>query len=160
MGITRDSPLLTTAAQVVDLTGVQDLLNLEADAEFSVADTLLSAHREVYDRMKRRFESTVLANLSNQVELHRAVAYVFLEMLAAGRYVGDDSARDYWGAKASEEINGFRAEFTDATDEPRRVDEGIPAVANFDGVSAFPAGDRRAVHRRQEGYWGDLPTRN
>ena len=39
MGITRDSPLLTTAAQVVDLTGVQDLLNLEADAEFSVADT-------------------------------------------------------------------------------------------------------------------------
>lgn len=160
MGISRDSALLTTAGQVTDLTGVQDFDNLEAGGEFLVADTLLEAHRWVYDRLKRRFESTQLANLSNQVELHRAIASRFLETLAATGLWGDTDLRDYWGAQAREEIDGFRAEFTDTTDEPRRVDEGIPAVANFDGESAYPAGDRRSVRRRQEGYWGDLPARN
>lgn len=158
MALSRDSALLTTAGQVVDLTGVQDLANLEADSEFSVADTLLEAHRWVYDRLKRRYGSTDLASLSNQTELHRAVAARFLEVLAASRHWGDESARDYWALQAREEVDGFAGEFSAGIDEPRRSDEGLPAVANFDSGSAYPAGSRRA--RRTEGYWGDLPTRN
>lgn len=158
MAISRDSALLTTAGQVVDLTGAQDLANLEADSEFSVADTLLEAHRWVYDRLKRRFGSVDLPSLSNQTELHRAIAARFLEVVAASGHWGDADARDYWAGQAREEVDGFAAEFAAGIDEHRRADEGIPVVGNFDGGSAYPAGGRRPRHA--EGYWGDLPTRN
>lgn len=161
MALSRDSALLTTAGQVVDLTGAQDLANLEADSEFSVADTLLEAHRWVYDRLKRRYGSTNLADLSNQTELHRAVAARFLEVVAASGHWGDAEGRDYWGAQAREEVDGFAGEFATAgTDEPRRSDEGIPAVANFDGESAYPSSGRRRRRTTDEGYYGDLSSRN
>lgn len=155
MALDRDSALLTTKAEVVAQTSVQDLGNLESDAEFSVADVLLEAHRWVYDRLKRRFGAAALATLTNQVELKRAVAFRFLELVSAGGYLGDAGARaaeaggrSYWGEQAREEVDEFQPEFSDSTDEPRRSDEGVPRVAN---LSRYPRLGSRS-------YFDDLPT--
>lgn len=132
MALVRTTPLLTTAGQVVDLTAVQDLANLEADAEFSVADTLKAAHEWVYDRLKRRFSTTSLATVTNQVELERAVAFRFLEIVAAAGYLAlQEGQLAYYSAQAREEVDAFQPEFSPAADVSRRSDEGIPVVRNL-----------------------------
>ncbi len=164
MALSRESPLLSTIAQVVDITAVQDLANLETDAEFSAADTLAEAHRWVYDRLKHRLGAAPLSALTNDTELKRAVAYRFLEILGAAGYVGsagaraaEEGGRSYYGDQAREEVDGFRPEFSDSTDESRRSDEGIPSVGNFDdGFTFGPTGRRGGSLQR---YWKGLPGR-
>lgn len=157
MALARETPLLTTAAEVVDITSVQGLDALEADAEFSTADTLAEAHRWVYDRLKHRLGSTPLTVLSNQTELKRAVAFRLLEVISAAGYMTAGSGAEYWGAQAREEVDGFRPEFSDSTDEARRADEGLPVVGNFDDGWVFGPTTAR---RRQGNYWRDLPGRH
>jgi len=138
VALTRDSALLATIAEVVDISSVQDLANLEADSEFSTADSLLEAHRWVYDRLKRRFPTDALAVLTNQAELKRAVAYRFLEVLAAAGYISagegaraaDEGARGYWGQEAREEVDSFVPEYSDDTEVPRASNEGVPYLTN------------------------------
>ena len=144
MALARATPLLTTIAQVVDLTSVQDLANLETDAEFSAADTLLRAHEWVYDRLKRRFPTGAMALISNQVELERAVAYRFLEILGAGGYIGsagaraaEEGGRSYFGDQAREEVDGFQPEYSTEADVARRSSEGLPAVGHIDRYATF-----------------------
>lgn len=164
MALARETPLLTTIAEVVDITAVQDLANLETDSEFSTADTLAEAHRWVYDRLKHRLGSDPLTVLTNQTELERAVAYRFLEILGAAGYIGsagaraaEEGGRSYFGDQAREEVDGFRPEFSDTTDESRRADEGLPAVGNFeDGWTFGPTSRRNGSLQR---YWKGLPGR-
>lgn len=144
MGLARDSALLTTAAQVAALTGVQNLENVEAAAQVTVANGLLAAHRWVFDRLRRRFTAAQLATISNTEALELAVACRFLEFCAgAGVLVGDASARavesgprEYWGKQARDEVDSFAPEFA-SYDAPRRSSEGIPAVGHVDASPMF-----------------------
>lgn len=139
MALVRATPLLTTIAQVVDLTSVQDLANLEVDGEFSTADTLLKAHEWIYDRLKRRFPTAALAVVTNTTELERACAFRFLEVVLAGGYLGgSETSRDYWGAQARDEVDGFQPEYSDGQDVPRASSEGIPVVRNLTSSSRGP----------------------
>ena len=144
MGLVRLVPLLTTIAEVVDLTGVQGLANLEALTEFSAADTLLKAHQWAYDRLKRRYSTSVLATVTNTEELERAVAFRFMEAVAAAGYLGsgagaraaDEGARGYWGEQARDEVDGFQPELGGEADAPRA--EGVPVVKNTRTDAFFP----------------------
>jgi hypothetical protein len=155
VALARETPLLTTIAEVVDITSVQDLANLEADAEFSAADTLAEAHRWVYDRLKHRLGSDALSSLSNQTELKRAVAFRFLETLSAAGYLSGGSGPEYWGTQAREEADGFRPEFSDTTDEARSAAEDVPAVGNFESGWVFgPSLGRRSGQKYWKGFMG------
>jgi len=127
MGLYRSQPLLTTSDEVCDITSIQDLAHLESDAEFSVADTLRRAHEWVYDRIRRRLPEGSLARITNEVELERAVAARFLEMVAPR--VGED--RSYWSDQAEKEVDGFRPIYSDDGDSPRASSEGLPRVKNI-----------------------------
>lgn len=133
MALTRASALLSTAGEVEDLTGVQDLANLEAGATFSVADSLLRAHEWVFDLVEQRLGASAPALLTNQTRLERAVAARFLEVLYANGYLGDGDPdqRDYWHREARDEVDRFRPELSSG-DEPRRTSEGVPLVGNFE----------------------------
>jgi hypothetical protein len=133
VALTRASALLSTAAEVVDLCGVQDLANLEADSEFSVADTLLRAHEWVYDMVEQRLGASAPALITNEARLERAVAARFLEVLYANGYLGDGDVdqRDYWQREARDEVDRYRPELSSG-DEPRRTSEGVPLVGNFE----------------------------
>lgn len=134
MALTRTSPLLTTAAQVAALVTLQGLANLEAGGQVSVAGTLLVAHAWVFDRLKRRFSTAQLLTLSNSEELERAVAYRFVELVAAGGHLvlpPEQSSPDYWAAQAKDEVDGFQPEWSDDADSPRASIEGIPRVVNI-----------------------------
>lgn len=138
MALARATPLLSTAGEVVDLTGVQDLANLEAGSEFSVADTLLAAHEWVFDMVEQRLGASAPALITNQTRLERAVAARFLEVAVASGHLrdGDPEFRDYWRAEARDEVSRYRAELSSG-DEPRGTGSGVPCVGNFEDGWAF-----------------------
>lgn len=133
MALSRSTALLSTAGEVVDLTGVQDLANLEAGSEFSVADTLLRAHEWVYDMVEQRLGASAPAKITNETRLERAVAARFLELLHVTGYLGDGDPdqRDYWQREARDEVDRYRPELSSG-DEPRRAGEAIPLVGNYE----------------------------
>lgn len=144
MGLTRDEALVTSIDEVELLAGVRTLENLESEAGYQISDALLEAHRWVFDRLKRRFSSSELATITNQVELKRAVAFRLIEVLAAAGHVGggegeraaDTGSREFWAAQAREEVDAFVPEFL-TSDQPRRSDEGIPAVGHLSSGFMF-----------------------
>lgn len=144
MALSRSSALLTTAAEVVDLTGVQDLANLETASEFSVEDHLLRAHEWVFDHVEQSLGVSAPALISNQTRLERAVAARFLEVLYANGQIGggDTEARDYWGAQALDEVRRFRPAYSSGADAPRSTGEGIPVVGRFEHGYRFSSGGR------------------
>lgn len=149
MALSRSSALLTTAAQVVDLTGVTDLANLESDSEFSVEDTLLRAHEWVFDMVEQRLGADAPALITNQTRLERAVAARFLTLLYANNHLGagDVDQRDFWSNEARDEVNRFRAELTSG-DEPRGTAYGIPEVGNFEDGWVFGPLDTGSSNER------------
>lgn len=142
MALSRATPLLTTAGEVTDLTGVQDLANLESGAEFSVADHLLRAHEWVFDHVEQAHGASAPALISNTTRLERAVAARFLEVLYATAQIGagDTEARDYWQAAALDEVRRFRPVYSDSSDAPRSSAEGIPVVGRFEKGWRFAGG--------------------
>lgn len=85
MGMTRGTALVLTRARVVQLTGVQDLANLEADAELALTDLLVSASDAIYDQLDG--DGIDPTKLSNEEVYERAVAWHFLALLAIGGYM-------------------------------------------------------------------------
>lgn len=138
MALVRGTPLLSTAAEVVDITGVQDLANLETGSEFSVADSLSRAHEWVFDMIEQRLGDSQPPLISNETRLERAVAARFLELLYANGYLGADQleARDYWRAEARDEVARYRPQYSSG-DEQRSTTGGIPEVGNFEGGWVF-----------------------
>jgi hypothetical protein len=137
VALSRTTALLTNALQVVQLTGLQDLASLEADAEFSVTASLLRAHEWVYDHVVQNLGDATPDLITNQTHLERAVASRFVEVLYAGDYAGGTAeSRDYWGRQALDEVMRYRPQLS-AGDEPIGVREGIPEVGNFEAGWVF-----------------------
>lgn len=157
MALARETPLLTTVAEVVDITHVLDLANLETDAEFSTTDALAEAHRWVYDRAEGHHGPDALAALTNQTALSRAVAFRLMEVLSApGAPLASVEGTAYWGAQAREAVDGFRPTFSGTTSEARRSDEAVISVGNFEDGWTFGPTRRR---RGRQDYWSGFPGR-
>lgn len=141
MSLTRATPLLTTRAQVVDLTAHPNLATLEDSGEFTVADTLAAAHQWVFDKVKARLGATAVAALTNETALERAVAYRFLELVAAAGLLSSEveentRARDYYGGQAALEVKEFEPDYSDDADEPPNT-QGMPSVTNLSSTARF-----------------------
>lgn len=85
MGMTRGTALVLTKARLVQLTGIQDLANLETDGELTLTDLLVTASDAIYDQLDGDGIDPTL--LTNQTVYERAVAWHFLALLVIGGYV-------------------------------------------------------------------------
>ena len=124
---------LFAKAELVKITGVQDLANLEADSELDLDDLILEATREAFSRVRRTGMDPAL--ITNQVELRSAVAYMVLERLAMGGYIDplDDRATSiqFYKDKVKELLREFRPTTTE-DDAPSNIQDGVPSVGNFE----------------------------
>lgn len=152
MGMTYDSALITTAAEVAHLTGRQGLGNLE-NAGFTLATHLLEAHRWVYERVYGRWGKD-LSTITNQTHLRRAVAHKAVHDLAAAGLIklADGLAPDHYLTEAKDQADNFRPEWA-AAEAGRVASEDLPRMANFeDGLwhqgSSGPAVPYRRTPRR------------
>lgn len=85
MAMTRGTALVLTRARVVQLTGVQDLANLEADGELTLTDLLVTASDAIYDQLDG--DGVDPTKLTNETRYERAVAWHFLALLVIGGYL-------------------------------------------------------------------------
>lgn len=127
----RGRALVPSVARVVQLTGAQDLGNLEASGELSLADLLVTASDAVFDRLVA--DGLDPAGLVNAEVYERAVAYQFLGILAAQAYLaGREPAQevaDRQFALADRAYEQVRPRLTRG-DDPRTATEGLPVVLN------------------------------
>ncbi len=127
----RGVPLVPTLARVVQLTGAQDLRNLEATGELKLEDLLHTASDGVFDRLVA--DGIDPTALTNAEVYERAVAFLFLGVLAAQSYLdGDEDA-----ATVSQRQFALSDRFYEQVrprlqgkPEPRSAGEGLPVVRN------------------------------
>lgn len=136
-----DSALLT-GAQLVEQTGVQDLANLEADAELDLDTLTLNAQRWVYRQLyKRGIDPTAVTNES---WLKDAIAWATLARLADGGYLGErDALADLERAKA--ELDDFTPTYSATVEAGRSAGEGMPAVGHVSEEIVFGLGSEAGV---------------
>jgi hypothetical protein len=132
----RGKALVPTVARVVQLTGAQDLRNLEATGELKLEELLVTASDSVFDHLVSDGVDPVL--LVNPEVYERAVAYTFLAVLAAQSYL--DGNED--SATVSQRHFALADRFYDQVkprlargSEPRTAGEGIPVLRNPPQVS-------------------------
>lgn len=128
MSWTRTTAIVTSLAQVTQLTGAQGLANLEDD--LTGTDLLLAASKEVYDRLVRdgldptKFESETVD------AFERCVAYTFLHHLALQGHLGgegEDQAR--FSTEADRQYRMVRPKST-ANSLPAGAGESLPGLTN------------------------------
>jgi hypothetical protein len=133
---TRGVPLVPSVARIVQLTGAQDLRNLEASGELKLDDLLVTASDGVFDRLVA--DGLDPALLTNPEVYERAVAYTFLAVLAAQSYLDgqEDAATvsqrhfalaDRFYEQVKPRLAGGQA--------PRTATEGVPVVRNPPGIA-------------------------
>lgn len=152
MGLTRASPLLTTVAQVVARTGVQDLAQLEADAELTIATLLAQIHAAIYDRLQADGEDP--DNLTNPTSYEAVEAWWLIADLTLGGYLaGDLLARRQ---KVEDLWRGVRPTYAAAETGPR-TGVGAVSVGNMDAEPLLGGPDGGRARRTR--FDGSLPVR-
>lgn len=132
MTFLRGRSLVPTVARVVQLTGVQDLRNLEKPTgELKLEELLLTASDGIFDRLVA--DGVDPALLTNAEVYERAVAYSFLGVLAAQNYL--DGRED--AATVSQRHFALADRFYEQVKprlaqgpEPRTAGEAIPVLRN------------------------------
>lgn len=141
MGLDYDTPLLTTAAQVSNLTGRQNIDAL-ASGDLTVATLLLSASQWVYRRVQELGKDPTL--ITNGDQLKAAVAYYVVAQLVAGRHLDAEGAdAQFYMDQAVAEVNGFRPVYADTAAQGRTLSEDLPMVGNFEEGTNFQLASRR-----------------
>jgi hypothetical protein len=130
MAFSRGTPLVASLERIVQLTGVQDLKNLETSGELALDDLLVTASDAIHDRLVA--DGIATEQLTNAEVYERAVAFQFLAILAAGGYLGRDeeseSVTERYLGLADRFYTQVRPRLQDAA--PRRAGGGLPAVFN------------------------------
>ena len=85
MPMTRGTALVATVARVVQLTGQQDLANLETGSELTLTELLVEASDAIYDQLEALGVDPT--TLTNQLVYERAVAWYMLGNLAMLGYL-------------------------------------------------------------------------
>jgi hypothetical protein len=141
MAFQRGRALVLSVARVVQLTGAQDLKNLEASGELDLADLLVTASDAIFDRLVA--DGLDPRALANADVYERAVAFQFLGLLAAQAYLdGHETAQavaDRHFALSDRYYEQVRPRLSNG-DEPRTATEGVPAVLNPSSGPFFGGG--------------------
>lgn len=152
--MTRGTALVTTVARVVQLTGQQDLANLESSGQLTVTDLLVTASDTIYDRLEGDGVDPTL--LTNETAYERAVAWELLSSLFALGYIGEDPQSDFERAQASVERHYAMVKpKTSAADAGRRANEAVPVLGNFEQGWAYGGG----TDPRRDAYRTWMPRR-
>lgn len=148
-----DSSLIT-GAEIVTLTGFQNLGNLTTGGDLTDLDAFaLSAHRAVFRTLEAQGIDPTL--LSNENRLKDAVAYEALYRLALARAIGIDVDAAAMKEQGAESVGSkFRPEYTTG-DTPRHADEGIPAVGHYSPGLVYSGDD---VGSDLDFFTEDTPT--
>jgi hypothetical protein len=120
---------LVAGADIVNLTGVQDLANLATDAELVLNTLALSAHRAIYRKLEARGIDPTL--LTNESRLKDAVAYEAVGRFALAGYLGTTDAQAMLALADKASGVEFRPVYASA-DTPANASSGIPAVGHLD----------------------------
>jgi hypothetical protein len=158
--MTRGVALVANIAAVVALTGEQDLANLEADSELTVATLLVSASDAIFDQLQADDVDPTL--LSNQVVYERAVAWHFLAILVIRKYLplpeGLEPPKNEIGHADpytwSDPFYSRVRPLLTTGDEPSRAGQVVPRVGN---LRPNPIINRNRI--RGGSYYGDRPTK-
>lgn len=136
MALTFDTALIAES-DLVKLTGIQDLANLELPAELDLIDLIKAATNYFVTRLETLGVDPSL--IINQTRLNAAVAYETVRRLAVGGYVDPLQDRAASVALFQEEVDREWREFKPDTsgDDSRVASEGIPRVANVDRHGHF-----------------------
>lgn len=143
--MTRGTALVASVTRIVELTGQQDLAQLEADSELDIdaaAGLLVTASDAIYDQLEGDGVDPTL--LTNATAFERAVAWHFLGLLVLRGYLPQPVALPQ--ARSAYDFSDpyyqrVRAKFATADgDESRRPNEGIPMIGNFDPGWRFAGG--------------------
>lgn len=137
MGMTRGTALVATVARVVQLTGVQDLADLEGGSELTLTDLLTTASDAIYDQLNRDGEDPTA--ITNEEVYESAVAWHFLARLVIGGYVplptglnpptNEKGQADPY-AWSDPYYARVRPTYAAGTDSPATAGESIPVIRN------------------------------
>jgi len=132
MAMTRGTALVATVARVVQLTGRQDLANLETDGELTLTDVLVTASDAIFDQLEANGVDPTA--LTNQLIYESAVAHHFHALLVLQNYIDPPAGRDapehayQW---SDPYLERRKPQYAPTGDEARNAAEGVIAVANF-----------------------------
>ena len=127
----RGTPLVPTLVRAVQLTGAQDLRNLEATGELKLEDLLLTASDGVFDRLVA--DGLDPTALSNPEVYERAVAFLFLGVLAAQSYLDGEEDAGTVAQRHFALSDRFYEQVrprSQGKPDPRTAIEGLPVVRN------------------------------
>lgn len=130
MSWARGTSIVTTIARVVQLTGQQDLANLEVGGELSVPDVLLAASQSIHDQLKA--DGIDPSAITNEEVYEEVVAWNFLARLVILGYLappGGLSSPETPYSWSDPYYQRKRPELA-AGDEPRVASEVLPVVVN------------------------------
>lgn len=157
--MTRGTALVSTVARVVQLTGRQDLAELEADGELTLTDLLVTASDAIYDQLEA--DGIDPTKLTNAEVYERAVAWHFLAILVIGGYLdlqeGQDPPKNEQGqADAYAWSDPYYLRVRPSLSEgDANVGGGVvPRVGNLRQRSAFDSSAARGGT-----YWATRPAR-
>lgn len=147
--MTRGTALVSTVAQVVQLTGYQELANLEIGAGITLTDVLITASDTVFDRLTQ--DGIDPTDLFNGEIFERAVAWAFIEILTVGGYltVGAESTSEALERVTTMFENSYervRPSLTVDANEGRRPGEGPIHVSNWQGDTVYANRRRTRVN--------------
>jgi len=130
---------LIAGADVANLVGLPNLSNLEASEEITLDTFVLSAHQEVFERL--RSNGVDPARLTNADRLRRAVALIAVADAAdVGQVSGVEGAT--LRGRGEMLVDRFVPVYAQDADAPRKAAEGFPTVGHLHDAVFFDPDDR------------------
>ncbi|HBP21955.1 MAG TPA: hypothetical protein DEA08_29740 [Planctomycetes bacterium] len=131
MAFQRGHALVPSVVRVVQLTGAQDLKNLEATGELNLTDLLVTASDAIFDRLVA--DGLTPGALANPEVYERAVAFQFLGILAAQGYLDGQETAQSVAERQFELSDRYYEQVRPRVrggDAPRTATEAMPEVMN------------------------------
>ena len=151
MGMTRGVAIVADITTLRNLTGRQNLADLQADSELVVATFLITASDWVFDGLEG--VGVDPTQITNEVIYERSAAAYAVALLAEGGYLGVEEDVSELFARAEREFARVRPSLP-VGDEGASTLGAIPSVGNFEPGWVF--GPRRSVPSSQR-YWDNIP---
>lgn len=130
MSWSRETSIVTTLAQVTQLTGAQGLANVQ-DSGTDLTDLLLAASKEIYDRLVRDGLDPTAFTSETVDAFERAVAFTFLHVLNLHGHLGGENAEpDRFMLEAERQYRNVRPKSTENS-QPSGPGVSLPGVTNL-----------------------------
>jgi hypothetical protein len=136
----RGTSIVADLARVAQLTGQQDLANLEAGGEITIAQLLISASDSIYDQLQA--DGVDPTGITNETVYEEVVAWNLLARLFMLGYIqapaglADPESAYSW----SDYYYQRKRPTLSADDESRLPHEALPVVTNLTFPRSSPTG--------------------